>query len=71
MRLIWEIPITSFERMRLEGLDPDEIGHELILTYREKLRNAWEIYQNSDLTPPPELEASLRHLSRLTARWLA
>jgi hypothetical protein len=71
MRLIREIPITSFERMRLEGLDPDEIGHELILTYREKLRNAWEIYQNSDLTPPPELEASLRHLSRLTARWLA
>ena len=52
-------------------MDPDEIGHELILTYREKLRNAWEIYQNSDLTAPPELEASLRHLSRLTARWLA
>ncbi len=71
LRLIREIPVTSFERLSAKGLQPDEIKHELLLLYREKLRNAWEYYQSNKLAAPAELEATLKHLSRLTARWLS
>ncbi len=71
LRLIREVPLTTFGRLQAEGLESPEIMKELLLTYREKLRNAWEVYQNSERSAPPELEASLKHLARLTARWLA
>ena len=70
LRLIREVPITSFGRLQAEGRDPEDVKQELLLSYREKLRNAWEIYQNNDRSPSPELEAALKHLTRLTARWL-
>jgi hypothetical protein len=70
LRLIREVPITSFGRLQAEGRDPDDVKQELLLSYREKLRNAWEVYQNNDRKPSPELEAALKHLTRLTARWL-
>ena len=70
LRLIRDAPITNFGRYLSEGLEPEKITQELLLTYREKLRNAWEIYQNSERTPPQDLEAALKHLTRLTARWL-
>ncbi|HJS29758.1 MAG TPA: hypothetical protein VJ768_09060 [Anaerolineales bacterium] len=70
LRMIREVPITSFGRLQAEGKLPDGIVRDLLLTYRERLRNAWEIYQNSDEKPPSELDASLRHLTRLTSRWI-
>jgi hypothetical protein len=71
LRMIREVPITSFGRLQAEGRPADDIILDLLLTYREKLRNAWEIYQNSDEIPPSDLDISLRHLTRLTARWVS
>jgi hypothetical protein len=70
LRLIRDAPITAFGRLQSESRSQEQISRELILTYREKLRNAWEIYQNSTRNAPPELEAALKHLTRLTGRWL-
>jgi hypothetical protein len=69
LRMIREVPVTSFGRLQSDGLEPEEIVRELLLTYREKLRNAWEIHQNSGGNPPADLDISLRHLTRLTHRW--
>jgi hypothetical protein len=70
LRLIREIPETAYVLQEAKTVAGEQINRELILTYRERLRNAWEIYQNSTRPPQPELEAALKHLSRLTARWL-
>ena len=70
LRLIREIPETAYVLQEAKTVPVEEIQHELILTFRERLRNAWEIYQNSARPPQPELDAALKHLSRLTARWL-
>ena len=70
LRLIREIPETLYVLQEAKTVPEEDIHRELSLTFRERLRNAWEIYQNSARTPQPELEAALKHLSRLTARWL-
>ena len=70
LRLISSVPLENFERMLEEDYDPDRIIRELILTYREKLRAAWEVYQNDDRQPPEELEVSIRHITSLNAHWI-
>jgi len=69
-RLIQDIPLNAFGTLLSQGKATDDIKRELILAYREKLRNAYEHYQEQAQTAPPELIATLSHLSRLTDRWI-
>ncbi len=70
LRLIREIPVGAFQQLESRGLPLDQIKRELLLSYREKLRIAWEYYQSNQEQPPAELEATLRHINWLTAHRL-
>lgn len=69
-RLIREVPISTFKEIKGRDLEPEKKTLELLLAYREKLRNAWELYQDREESAPPELQNTLRQLTRLTSRLL-
>jgi hypothetical protein len=66
LRLVDEVP-NLFYSLIGQNLSPDQITHRLLLDYREKLRNAFDLYQDSEQPLPPELEVVMHHLNRLTA----
>lgn len=65
LRLINDVPITAFGTGLNQEKPPDEIKRELMLAYREKLRNAVEFYRKNGQLPPQELTATLSHLDHL------
>lgn len=65
-RLIDEVPVI-FSDLQQQGLEPKVILRRLVLTYREKLRNARDLYLNHGQPVPPELQRSIAHLSVLAA----
>jgi hypothetical protein len=66
LRLVDEVPNLYYSLVGQEPR-PDQITRRLLLDYREKLRNAYDLYQNSELPLPPELEIVIHHINRLTA----
>ena len=65
LRLIQDVPINAFGHIASQEKDPGRIKRELMLAYREKINNAFEIYKENDLTPPDTLLAALKHLQSL------
>jgi hypothetical protein len=66
LRLVDEVPNLYYSFMG-QGLRPEQITRRLLLDYREKLHNAFDLYQNSGQPLPPELEDVIHHLNRVTA----
>jgi hypothetical protein len=66
LRLVDEVP-SLFYTLTGEALSSDQIIRRLLLDYREKLRNARDLYQNEAEPTPVELEIVINHLTRLTA----
>ncbi|GAB4578551.1 MAG: hypothetical protein Fur0022_12860 [Anaerolineales bacterium] len=57
---------SSFRRLsRAETENPAMIKYNLMLAYREKLRNAKDWYERNQQTPPQELLAAINYLSNL------
>jgi len=65
MRLIQDVPINAFGHFASQEKDAGLVKRELMLAYREKIKNAYDIYKENNLTPPPTLVAALKHLQRL------
>ncbi len=65
LRLIQDVPINAFGHIASQEKDQVRIKRELMLAYREKIKNAYNIYKENNLTPPPTLVAALKHLQRL------
>jgi hypothetical protein len=66
LRLIDEVP-AIFYNLSTQELTSDQIMRRLALTYREKLRNARDLYVNQEQPVPPELQRVIAHLSVLAA----
>jgi hypothetical protein len=66
LRLIDEVP-AAFYTMTAQSLSSDQILRRLALTYREKMRNARDLYLNQEQPVPPELRRVIAHLSVLAA----
>jgi hypothetical protein len=66
LRLVDEVP-NLFYTLMGQALNPDQITRRLLLDYREKLRNARDLYQNDGQLVPDELEIVINHLTRLAA----
>ena len=66
LKLVDEVPNLYYS---MKGQEPrsDQVTRRLLLDYREKLRNAYDLYQNSEQPLPPELEIVIHHINRLTA----
>ena len=65
LRLIQDVPINAFGHVASREDDPEKIKRELMLAYREKIKNAYEIYLANELEPPTHLVATLKHLQQL------
>ncbi len=66
LRLVDEVPNLYYSLFGQKPT-PDQITRRLLLDYREKLHNAYDLYQNSEQPLPPELEIVIHHINRLTA----
>jgi hypothetical protein len=66
LRLVDEVPNLFYNLMEQE-LNPGHIMRRLLLDYREKLRNAGDLYQNDGKPVPVELEIVINHLTYLAA----
>ncbi len=66
IRLIDEVPNTFYNLIQL-NTSPEQIMRRLVLDYREKLREAKDLYQNQQQPIPPELDTAIRHLTLLAA----
>lgn len=69
IHLVDEILTTYYEQLSQDA-DPEQTMRQLLLTYREKLHNALDLYQGHNQPAPPELEAAIQHLTVLSAHWL-
>jgi hypothetical protein len=57
--------VSPFRRqIKAEEEKPTRIKYNLMLAYREKLKNARDLYERSQQTPPDELLAAIKHLSK-------
>ncbi len=65
LRLIQDVPINAFGHVASRQEPPVVIKRELLLAYREKIKNAYDRYREEGKTPPIAMEATLRHLQRL------
>ena len=65
LRLVQDVPITAYGTSYSLNNPPGVIKRELVLAYREKLRNAVEHYRKNGQPPPQELTATLNHLDHL------
>jgi hypothetical protein len=65
LRLIQDVPINAFGHIASQEKDSDKVKRELMLAYREKIKNAYGLYKKNNLTPPASLVAALKHLQRL------
>lgn len=66
LRLIDEVPGVYYQLVNQE-LTSEQILRRLVLTYREKLRNARDLYYQTGQPVPPELKIVIRHLTNLAA----
>ncbi len=66
LRLVDEVPGVYYQLVNQE-LTSEQIMRRLVLTYREKLRNARDLYYQTGQPVPPELVIVIRHLSRMAA----
>jgi hypothetical protein len=66
LRLIDEIP-ALFYNLCQQNIQPDQILRELALAYREKLRYARDLFTSNGLPVPPEIDATIRHLTLMGA----
>ncbi|RPI23327.1 MAG: hypothetical protein EHM70_22655 [Chloroflexota bacterium] len=66
LRLIDEMAGTFYNLVN-QGLDGETVMRRLMLSYREKLRSARELYADLNQPEPLELQAVLRHLDLLGA----
>ncbi|HEX9027745.1 MAG TPA: SPFH domain-containing protein [Anaerolineales bacterium] len=66
LRLVDEVP-SLYYSMSGETLLPGQVANRLLLDYREKLHNAYDLYVNAGEPVPPELDLVIHHLTRLTA----
>jgi hypothetical protein len=62
LRLIDDV-LTNFYSLLQEELPAGQVMRRLVLVYREKFRNARELYEAQEQPIPPELEEAIRHLS--------
>ena len=78
-RLIQEVPLATFyNTMEQNGnaeqrRKPAEIAFLLLVAYRDKLRDAWEVYQQEGAGDTPDaqrLRKTLEFITRFTVRWL-
>jgi hypothetical protein len=53
-----------------QGFSPEDVILHLLKHYREKYLSARDLYRESGLIMPPELNIVIHHLNRLTAHWL-
>ena len=65
LRLIQDVPINAFGVLINQGMPADQILRELMIAYREKIKNAHDHFKEIGEKPPIELIAALRHLQRL------
>jgi hypothetical protein len=67
LRLIQDVPINAFGHVASREGDPDAIIRELLLAYREKLKNADDLARRKDAgwTPPETMKISIRYLNHL------
>lgn len=66
LRLVDEVP-NLFYSLTGQSLNPDPITRRLLLDYREKLRNARDLFQNDGQPAPADLDIVINHLTRLAA----
>jgi hypothetical protein len=64
LRLVDEVP-NLFYTLMGQALEPSQITRRLLLDYREKLRNAGDLYENNGKPAPVELEIVINHLTYL------
>jgi hypothetical protein len=65
LRLIQDVPINAFGMLLSQGKNSQQTKHELMLAYREKIKNAYDAMREGEETPSNEIIAVLRHLERL------
>ena len=61
-RLIQDVPINAFGHIATRENDPARIKRELVLAYREKIKNAIEMFREEEKEPPVEMVVTLKHL---------
>jgi hypothetical protein len=71
VRLFREIPHKPFVELSINELGNEQIVRELVLAYREKIRNAWKLYEDSGDPPPEDLDMVVRYLSWISAHHLS
>lgn len=64
MRLLQDVPISAFGVHHQQTEDPDEVIREVLLAYREKVQDAYDLYLKQQLAPPDTLVAALKFLKR-------
>lgn len=69
-QLIEATPIKTYKDAFKPFKDPNEVKEQILLAYREKLQNAWDLYRKEGETPPAELTRALRHLKRNEVRFV-
>ena len=66
LRLIQDVPINAFGMLMNQGRISDDLKRELILAYREKIKNAADyIEQDPTQTASQELKVALRFLESI------
>lgn len=65
VRLLQDLPISTFANLQTQEDDPQKIKHGLLVAYREKLKNARDWYRRNNQPVPNELAATIRHLSQI------
>ncbi len=65
LRLVQDVPINAFGHIARREPNPEVIKRQLMLAYREKIKNAYDLRKKAGWTPSANLIATLKHLQRL------
>lgn len=68
LRLVDDV-LNTFYNDSQQASNPNHVMRSLILLYREKLRNAQELYKSAQQPVPPEVDEAIRRLSIIGGRW--
>lgn len=74
--LVQQVPLASFRQTLADGMPPNEIIHQLLLAYREKIKAAWDLFERDRnsrrdaMETPERLSRAVSILNDLVAHHL-
>ncbi|TAK14030.1 MAG: hypothetical protein EPO32_03215 [Anaerolineae bacterium] len=69
LRLFREVPLGAYyEYAGLRETNPAEVVRRMLMTYRERVRNAWNAFVDRGETPPDEIDMVAKFLNSRLAR---